>query len=61
MNKTIKELEKECDIVITEGSGGLFVPINKRLFEYQDVIKRLNLPVIVVTRPDLGTIKPHAF
>ncbi len=50
-----KELEKECDIVITEGSGGLFVPINKDCL-ISDVIKRLNLPVIVVTRPDLGTI-----
>lgn len=50
-----KKLEKECDIVITEGSGGLFVPVNED-YLISDVIKRLNLPVIVVIRPDLGTI-----
>ncbi len=50
-----KNLAQECDIVITEGSGGLFVPVNENSL-ISDVIKKLNLPVIVVARPDLGTI-----
>jgi len=50
-----KELEKECDIVVTEGSGGLFVPVNDDCL-ISDVIQRLNLPAIVVARPNLGTI-----
>lgn len=50
-----KELEKECDNIVVEGSGGLFVPVNED-YLMSDVIKRLNLPVIVVARPDLGTI-----
>lgn len=50
-----KSLAKECDIVVTEGSGGLFVPVNENSM-VSDVIKKLNLSVIVVARPNLGTI-----
>ncbi len=50
-----KELEKKCDIVVTEGSGGLFVPVNDNSL-VSDIIKKLNLSVIVVARPNLGTI-----
>lgn len=50
-----EELAKTCDITVVEGSGGLEVPVNND-FLMSDVIKKLNLPVIVVARPDLGTI-----
>lgn len=50
-----KNLAQECEIVVTEGSGGLFVPVNENSL-ISDVIKKLNLPVIVVARPNLGTI-----
>lgn len=50
-----KELARECDTVVVEGSGGLFVPVDENHL-ISDVIKRLNLPVIVVARPNLGTI-----
>lgn len=50
-----KALAKECQTVITEGSGGLFVPVGKDKL-ISDVIKTLDLPVIIVARPDLGTI-----
>lgn len=49
------KLNNQCDIVVTEGSGGLYVPVNNTML-VSDVIKALNLPVIVVARPDLGTI-----
>lgn len=50
-----KELKQTCDTVVVEGSGGLFVPSGKD-FMMSDIIKMLNLPVIIVARPDLGTI-----
>ncbi len=50
-----KELEKTCENIVAEGSGGLFVPANEE-YLMSDIIKMLNLPAIVVARPDLGTI-----
>ncbi len=50
-----KELSKMCEIVVTEGSGGLFVPINETML-VSDAIKALKLPAIIVSRPNLGTI-----
>jgi dethiobiotin synthetase len=43
------------DFMVVEGVGGLLVPL-KRKFLVIDLIKRLDLPVLVVGRPDLGTI-----
>ncbi len=53
--KDYHTLQAQCDKVITEGSGGLFVPVGANLL-MSDVILALNLPVIIVARPDLGTI-----
>lgn len=50
-----KELSKECDIVLVEGAGGLLVPVYEN-FLMRDLIKLLDLPLIIVARPDLGTI-----
>lgn len=50
-----KELEKKCDFVIVEGAGGLLVPI-KDSFLMRDLAKTLDLPLLIVARPDLGTI-----
>jgi dethiobiotin synthetase len=41
--------------LIVEGAGGLLVPINDRYLMI-DLIKRLNIPVILVARTSLGTI-----
>lgn len=43
------------DFMVVDGVGGLLVPIKNGYF-VTDLIKRLNLPVIVVARPSLGTI-----
>ncbi|MDR1522664.1 MAG: dethiobiotin synthase [Endomicrobium sp.] len=40
---------------IVEGVGGILVPIKKNFF-VNDLIKKFNLPVIVVARHNLGTI-----
>lgn len=51
----IKKLEKEFDIVIVEGIGGIAVPIRKD-YLVSNLIKDLNYPAIIVARPILGTI-----
>ena len=50
-----KELERKCDFVIVEGAGCLLVPIKDK-FLMRDLVKTLYLPMVIVTRPDLGTI-----
>jgi dethiobiotin synthetase len=59
----IKKLEKEFDIVIVEGIGGIAVPIVgadlcvcPNSYLVADLIKDLNYPTIIVARPILGTI-----
>ncbi|HEX2958730.1 MAG TPA: dethiobiotin synthase [Chitinispirillaceae bacterium] len=41
--------------VIVEGAGGVMAPINSRQYMV-DVMKAMNLPVILVSSPHLGTI-----
>jgi dethiobiotin synthetase len=43
------------DSLIVEGAGGAFVPVNERQL-MTDLMKRVNLPVILVARTALGTI-----
>ena len=40
---------------MVEGSGGLYVPVKENVL-MSDVIKFLNLPTLIVARPNLGTI-----
>lgn len=49
------ELKSKSDILITEGAGGLLVPVAKNLM-ISDIAKFLELPILIVARPDLGTI-----
>lgn len=48
-------LAEQHDFVIVEGAGGLMVPLAGGLL-VADLITRLQLPTLVVTRPNLGTI-----
>lgn len=50
-----KTLEACHDRVIVEGSGGMLVPVGSDIL-MSDIILALKLPVIIVARPDLGTI-----
>lgn len=43
------------DLVIVEGIGGICVPISAQV-EVLDLAVEFNLPVVIVSRPDLGTI-----
>lgn len=49
------ELCRRHDYMIVEGIGGVLVPLTED-FYIADLIKRLRVPVILTTRPDLGTI-----
>ncbi|HSA06181.1 MAG TPA: dethiobiotin synthase [Candidatus Gastranaerophilales bacterium] len=50
-----ESMKECCDFVIVEGAGGLLVPLSDD-FMVRDLIKLLELPVLLVARPDLGTI-----
>lgn len=55
IEKSIKTLSKQYDIVLLEGAGGLCVPLNG-LYTTIDYIKENKLPVIFVTSGKLGSI-----
>ena len=48
-------LSKKYDIIIIEGAGGIMAPLYKKYF-FLDFISALNLPIIIISRPGLGTI-----
>ena len=43
------------DLLLVEGAGGLLVPFGDGILAV-DIAQRLELPLIIVARPDLGTI-----
>ena len=50
-----RRLSAQHEFVIVEGAGGLMVPLNGGLL-IADLVKQLDLPLLVVARPNLGTI-----
>ena len=48
-------LSKEHDCIITEGTGGVMTPIAPN-FLVSDIVKFLDLPVVIIFKPDSGTI-----
>jgi len=53
--KAFKVLTRAHEVLVVEGVGGLMVPILDRYF-VADLAQRMGLPLIVVTKPTLGTI-----
>ena len=49
------EICKGCDIVIVEGIGGIRVPLTEE-FDVRDLAGEFDMPVLIVSRPQLGTI-----
>ncbi len=49
------EICRNCDIVIIEGIGGIRVPLTDE-FDLRDLAVEFDLPVVIVSRPNLGTI-----
>lgn len=50
-----KNLSKKYDILMVEGAGGIMVPIYKK-YLFLDLAADLGLPLLIVSRPGLGTI-----
>ncbi len=55
IRRAYAELEKNYDFIIVEGIGGLMVPINPKYY-VTDLIREFRLPILVVSKPGLGTI-----
>ena len=53
--KPLETIKKLCDIVIIEGAGGLFVPIEKDFFMI-DLIKLFQAKTLLVSHSGLGSI-----
>jgi dethiobiotin synthetase len=51
-----EELGSRYALLVTEGAGGLYVPLRDNDFLVLDMARWLRLPVIVVARAGLGTI-----
>jgi len=54
-----ERLSSSHDFVIVEGAGGLLVPLAEG-FLIADLAKELSLPLLIVARPNLGTVN-HTF
>lgn len=55
VTKKFGVLKSKYDFTIVEGVGGIMVPITRKL-SLLDVMKRMNLPTIIVSSPRLGSI-----
>ncbi len=50
-----RKLRERHDFLIVEGAGGIMVPLSRRR-AYLDLAEAMGLPVLIIARPDLGTI-----
>jgi dethiobiotin synthetase len=48
-------LRRRFEVVLVEGAGGILVPLDEETNTI-DLVKQLDLPVVVATRPGLGTL-----
>lgn len=55
IDEIISDMPATSNTLIIEGAGGLLSPINKTEFNI-DIIKRLDIPAIIVSRNYLGSI-----
>jgi dethiobiotin synthetase len=55
IKKAFEDLLRKYDMAVIEGIGGLLVPL-KRDYFVLDLIKHFGLPIVIVSRPGLGTI-----
>lgn len=55
IERIYRQLERTHDLMLVEGAGGLLTPVYKA-FTVADLIKRLDIPLVVVAKNSLGTI-----
>jgi len=56
----VESVGRESDLVLVEGAGGLLVRYDDAGLTMADVASRLDLPVVLVTEPGLGTLNVTA-
>lgn len=56
----VRDLAARYDFLVTEGAGGLYVPLIGHRFLVLDLVAWLRLPLVVVARAGLGTINHTA-
>lgn len=56
----VSDLATDRDLVLVEGAGGLLVRFDEAGTTIADVARWLDAPVLLVTRPDLGTLNHTA-
>lgn len=55
VKKEYQTIKQNCEILLVEGAGGLLVPVSQNIL-MSDIAKMLDIPILIVTRPNLGTI-----
>lgn len=55
IKKAFELLCQKHDVVLVEGAGGLMAPLRQNYFN-ADLVRDLNIPIIIVSRLGLGTI-----
>jgi dethiobiotin synthetase len=55
IRESFDRLAEQHEFLIVEGAGGLLVPLAEDLL-VADLAKRLHLPLLIVAKPDLGTV-----
>ncbi len=55
----LAEIDRGCDVLLIEGIGGWMVPLDEKR-TVADLAVALGYPVLVVTRPNLGTLNHTA-
>ena len=55
VDRAFEELRRRHEFLLVEGVGGLAVPVGKGLLT-ADLARRFGLPLLIVARPNLGTI-----
>jgi dethiobiotin synthetase len=48
-------MREKYDLTVVEGAGGIMVPVRGK-YLFLDLIRDLNIPLVIVARPGLGTI-----
>ncbi|RLQ89762.1 dethiobiotin synthase [Planomicrobium sp. Y74] len=49
-------LQESHELILVEGAGGLAVPLIDELYGTPELIKDLNIPIVIVTQANVGTL-----